>query len=133
LIDDLKGLLMFFKERGNEDPLKVEIYLAPEWKYHVYDIAFESGLKNLIGEVMKNDEMRKIGKEVPKYCQQLMKSGAPPEIEWNREEEEATLLEAKKYLEKQINLKIDVIEAELKDNNKSKAAIPRRPGINFIY
>ena len=38
-----------------------------------------------------------------------------------------------KYLEKQINLKIDVIEAELKDNNKSKAAIPRRPGINFIY
>ena len=133
LIDDLKGLLMFFKERGNEDPLKVEIYLAPEWKYHVYDIAFESGLKNLIGEVMKNDEMRKIGKEVPKYCQQLMKSGAPPEIEWSREEEEATLLEAKIYLEKQINLRIDVIEAELKDNNKSKAAIPRRPGINFIY
>ena len=61
-----------------------------------------------------------------------MKDGAPPDFQWSQSDATQILNEAKEYIEKQVNASIKIIEAEHSSHIKAKAAIPRRPGINFI-
>jgi leucyl-tRNA synthetase len=130
-MDDVKGLRRFLGERGNPDPTLVQIFVSPTWMYSVYMEAFEGGLDDLIKRVMQNPEMRKIGKQVSKYCQELIKAGGPPDYPWEHSIEKQTLIEAKKFIEKEIDAPIEIIDATNSDHAKARAAVPRRPGINF--
>ena len=76
--------------------------------------------------------MRKIGKVASTYSQSLIKEGAPPDFPWSQSAAIQILNEAKVYIEKHVNASIEIIEAENSSHVKAKAAIPRRPGINFI-
>ncbi|MHA2029231.1 MAG: leucine--tRNA ligase [Candidatus Kariarchaeaceae archaeon] len=129
--DDLKGLRRFLSERNNPDPTTIQIFIAKEWMYEVYEEAFNNGLNDLIKRVMQNPEMRKLGKPVPAYCQSLLKAGGPPDYSWRYDLEKQTLLEAKSFLEKEMDVPVDIIEASQSKLPKAKIAIPRRPGINF--
>ncbi len=131
-IDDLRGLRSFLSEKGNPDPKLIEVYISDPWKYEIYNLAFENGVKNLIGSVMKDQKMKEIGKPAVSYTQSLMKGGAPPDFSWSFEEEKATLEEAHAYLEEQVGVPITFIESSESDHPKSKIAIPRRPGVNFV-
>jgi len=72
-------------------------------------------------------------KEAPKYIQQLIKNGAQPDVIWTYEQEMETLTDAAKYIEQEIGNNIKIIQSETSEHQKSSIAIPRRPGINFIY
>ncbi|MCE7735226.1 MAG: leucine--tRNA ligase [Candidatus Heimdallarchaeota archaeon] len=129
--EDMRGLKTFLVERNNPEPKNIQIFISPEWKYEVYEKAFTDGLDNLIKRVMQNPEMRKLGKAVPSYCQSLMKAGGPPDYSWNYKLEKQTLLEAKSFLEKEMNAEVEIIDALESDHPKARFAVPRRPGINF--
>ena len=81
---------------------------------------------------MQNPDIRKIGKSAVKYAQDLVKDGAPPDFQWSQSAAIQILNEAKEYIEKQVNASIEIFEAKKSSHVKAKAAIPRRPGINFI-
>ena len=131
-IDDIRGLRNFLKERENPDPEVIEVYVSEEWKYDIYNMAFEEGLNNLIGKVMKNPEMKKLGKPAVNYTQGMMKDGAPPDFPWDYQSEWDALEEAHSYLEEQVDAPIKILNASESDHPKSKQAVPRRPGINFV-
>jgi leucyl-tRNA synthetase len=131
-LDDLKGLRNYLKEKGNPEPKTIEIFLAPEWMYEVYNKAYEGGLENLIKRIMQNPAMKKIGKVVSQYSQRLIKEGGPPDFPWSYNLERKTLSEALKFLKQEVNTSIKISEANESSHSKAKSAIPRRPGINFI-
>ena len=127
-----KGLKRFLNEKSEEEPKLIEIYVSPEWKYKVYNHAFEHGVKTIMKDMMSNPEIKKYGKEASKYMQQLIKSGVQPDISWSYESEFTTLTQAKQYIEQEIDVKVSILSADTSDHPKAKVAIPRRPGINFV-
>ncbi|MHA2197023.1 MAG: class I tRNA ligase family protein, partial [Promethearchaeota archaeon] len=131
-LDDMKGLRNFLKDKGNPDPKIIEVFLAPKWMYGIYNEAHNGGLDNLIKRVMQNPDIRKIGKTASAYSQSLIKEGGPPDFPWKFELERTILSEALEFLEKEIKVKIKIVEANESSHPKAKAAIPRRPGIRFI-
>ena len=116
----------------NKQLEKIEVFIAPKWMYPIYSEAHENGLNDLINRVMQNPDIRKIGKSAVNYARNLMKDGAPPDFPWSQSAAIKILNEAKEYIEKQVHASIEIFEAEKSSNVKAKAAIPRRPGINFI-
>ena len=130
-LDDLKGLRKFLREKGTPDPKTIEVFVAPEWMYEVYNEAYRGGLNNLIKRIMQNPKMRKIGVVASSYSQSLIKGGGPPDFPWKYVLERNTLSEALEFLEKEVKAKIKICEANESSHPKAKAAVPRRPGINF--
>ncbi|MCH8906896.1 MAG: leucine--tRNA ligase, partial [Candidatus Heimdallarchaeota archaeon] len=133
LLDDIQGLIRFLTDKGNPNPTKIEIFISPEWKYEVYQHAYSNGLKNLIKRVMQIPEMRKLGKPVLVYSKSLVKAGGPPEIPWSYQNEMTSIDESVEFLGRQTKAEIEVIAAENSNHPKAKGAVPRRPGINFVF
>jgi leucyl-tRNA synthetase len=131
-IDDIKNLKSILLEKENKELGKIEVFVAPNWMYLIYSEAYENGLNDLIKRIMQNPDIRKIGKVAVKYTQKLVKDRAPPDFPWSQSAAIKILNEAKEYIEKQVKASILIIEAENSLHEKAKAAIPRRPGINFI-
>ena len=133
LNDDIRGLIRFLTEKGNPNPKKIEIFVAPEWMYEIYNDAHQNGLDSITKRAMANPENRKLGKTVANYCNGLMKIGAPPETPWTSELENIALNEGMDFLSREANAEVVIYPAGESDHPKAKAAVPRRPGINFIY
>lgn len=130
IVDDLKDIRVLV-ERKNEKPKSIDIYVSPEWKYAVYNEAFNGGVKELTGRVMKDESMRKMGKLVSTYATSLMQVGGPPDFAWTFDMEWAILNEAKDYIEREMKIPVNISKSDDSDHPKAKVAIPRRPGINM--
>ncbi|WP_456444065.1 hypothetical protein, partial [Thermococcus sp.] len=76
-------------------------------------------------ELMKEQEMRKHGKEVSKLIQRLIRERA---FEVKRIDEEKALREAKDFIEKELGLEI-IINPEEDKGGKKKAAMPLKPAV----
>jgi len=72
--------------------------------------------------IMKNQEFRKYGKEIPKLINEIMKIGIKPVID-----EVAVLNDAKEFLEKEFGCEV-IINGEDKANKK-RFAIPHKVAI----
>jgi leucyl-tRNA synthetase len=131
-IDDIKNLKNILLGKENKKLEKIEVFIAPKWMYLIYSEAFENGLNDLIKRIMQNPDIRKIGKVAVRYAQNLVKERAPPDFPWSQSAAIKILNESKNYIEKQVNTSILISEAEKSSHEKAKAALPRRPGINFI-
>ncbi|MCD6398795.1 MAG: leucine--tRNA ligase, partial [Candidatus Aenigmarchaeota archaeon] len=110
---------------GIEKPKKIKIFLAPKWKYDVYN-----GIKEGkdIKDFMRSDEYKKIGKELVKYIQSMKKNAKGEEI-LDYENEKKILKDGKEYMENNIKTKIELIPAEKSNESKAKQAEPMKPGI----
>ncbi|MHA1313315.1 MAG: leucine--tRNA ligase [Candidatus Helarchaeota archaeon] len=127
VLDDLREIIKLTKKTK---PEKVQLFIAQEWKYKVYNEALQNK-KDLMKRVMKDPAMRKMGKEVSKYAGKLMKI---PDLESkqpkDRELELGILSESIDFIKKEINAGIvQVIEAEKSNHQKAKVAEPGKPGI----
>lgn len=72
VLDDVKEILKVTKM---ENPKKIYIYTAPEWKWKVAEIAGHAkDFKDAMQQVMQDPEMRKQGKQVSKFLTEAMKS-----------------------------------------------------------
>ncbi|MFW9877176.1 MAG: leucine--tRNA ligase, partial [Candidatus Thorarchaeota archaeon] len=112
-LDDVKGLKKYLKDKGHPYPKTIEVFVAPEWMFEVYNEAYKGGLDNLIKRVMQNPEMRKIGSVASSYAQNLIKEGGPPDFPWKYDLERISLYEALEFLEKELKAKIEIIKANI--------------------
>lgn len=125
-------------------PQKVHLYTAPAWKAEAIKCACEIQLEGslevgtLIKTLMANPDLKRFGKEIPKFVQKLVpefKSGGADryEIFTGPGIDEQTLLkEAVSFLEKEIGCPVEVHSADspaYDPEKKSRFAEPLRPAI----
>ncbi|NOR85135.1 leucine--tRNA ligase [archaeon] len=114
----------------SEMPKNITIYVSPEWKYKIYSIA-KTKPKNLIAEVMKNNNIKKHGKEASKYALTLMKT--PVLYDVLTQKEELTAFEnSTDEIKEEFSCDVKVMLADNINNNRAKKAAPGKPGIEIV-
>ncbi|WP_440953420.1 leucine--tRNA ligase [Methanococcoides sp. FTZ1] len=125
-------------------PQRAILYTAPEWKTTAFKKALEMQKEGklqpgmLIKELMSNPEMKRYGKEVPKFAQKLVADiTSMSEESFNtltsiELDEKVALEENTDFFEKEIGCPVDIYSAdnaEYDPENKAKFAYPLRPAI----
>ena len=132
LLDDLKSLKLLMIDKKSLTSPGVKVFVAPKWKFDIYEEAYKNGTDNLIKRIMMDVEIKKKGKEASKYAQDLLKGENKPQFEWPHHHELESLRESKKYIEEELGgISLEIIESESSIDPKSKVAVPFRPGILF--
>jgi len=117
-------------------PKSITIVLAPSWKNEVFRTIAQSTDRNtVIKEIMKNDAMKKRGKDATdaaKQCTTLIHRLPPQIVEQLAEEplnERAVFEAAKAFLEHEFGVPVHIAEAESSGHAKGATALPFKPAI----
>ncbi len=125
-------------------PQTVHLYTAPAWKAEAVKCACQIQLEGslevgtLIKKLMANPDLKRFGKEIPKFVQKLVpefKSGGADRYEIFTGpglDEQVLLKESASFLEKEIGCPVKVYSADspaFDPENKSRFAEPLRPAI----
>jgi leucyl-tRNA synthetase len=117
-------------------PKSITISIAPAWKHEIFLLIAKSNDRNtVIKEIMKDDAMRKRGKEATdtaKQCTTLIHRLPPHVVEPLAREpinETAVFEAAKKFLEKEFGVPVHITEAESSEHAKAATALPFKPAI----
>ncbi|MEA1984579.1 MAG: class I tRNA ligase family protein [Euryarchaeota archaeon] len=125
-------------------PTKAILYTSASWKIKAYRLALSMQMEGdlnpgtLIKTLMSDPDMRKYGKEVPKFAKKLVNDVMSMKEEMIERLLEAefdalkTLQEAASFFEDVIGCPVDVFgadDAEYDPENKARFAIPMRPAI----
>jgi leucyl-tRNA synthetase len=119
-------------------PKSITISVAPAWKHAIFlQIANAHDRTTVIREIMKDDTMRRRGREATdaaKQCTTLIHRLPPQVVESLAREQinEAQIFEAaKKFLEKEFGVLIRITDAESSTHVKAATALPFKPAIIF--
>lgn len=117
-------------------PTSITLYCAPQWKWHIFKIISQSKEKEkVIGEIMRDPEMRMRGKEVVDASKQIISliHKFPPDLidqlKNNTINEIDIFLHAKKFLEHEFEVPVHVLTAEGSNHTKARLALPFKPAI----
>lgn len=127
---DIESIL----EVTGKKPKKIFIYTAPPWKWRAYEVATKlkaQGMKAVMEEAMKDDELRKKSNEVSKYVADLMKDPSRLRFEVALDESKV-FSETREFLEKEFSAKVEVHRAEpgvYDPMKKMGHAVPMKPAI----
>jgi len=130
-VEDGKNILKMLKKA----PKKINIYVAPEWKYTAYNCILEhvKDPEQIIPKLMENPELKKYGKELVRFAERLKKmeltklSKIP-----DQKDEMQALQEARKLFEQQFGCEVEIIDALVSNSERAKKAEPGKPGIEVI-
>ncbi|MEM5797959.1 MAG: leucine--tRNA ligase [Candidatus Aenigmatarchaeota archaeon] len=126
-LDDIREII---KLKGT--PKEIKIYIAPEWKHHIYKIVMDAiEKKRILKDVLSDPEIRS-RPNVVEYVKKLFKEGKPVEMLSSMEELE-TLKSAKEFFEKEIGCKVEIFEAEKHKSERALKAEPGKPGIELCF
>jgi len=142
LVEDVKNVS---KATGIK-PKLVCVYTASEWKWRLYTEALRQRLEGrvefpkLIREAMKSEELRKKAKQVQRYLKTIVEEVLKlPENKLRNRlktgvlDERAILMDAKPYLEEELNAEVRIYGEEDADKydpaNRAEKARPYRPAI----
>ena len=126
VIADVKRIMELVKNHL-PIPKRVSIAVAQKWKYDVYD----SVINNVDDkDIMKNENIRKF-EDSFSYVRRLRKKSHLKKLVLDRGDELKSLLEAKKYLEKELNCEVEISFASESFNppEHHKKSEPGKPGI----
>jgi len=118
-----------------EKPKKFTLFAPEEWSYELFNlISKEIRVTRNIGEIMKRvleeEKLKVKGKEVGKMVMSLVKDPSKiPSLVTSQKEELAALKEAKNFLEKEFECKVEIVRAEDSQHPKAQSAMPGKPGI----
>ena len=119
----LKDIIEVKRLSKIDKPKKITIFVAPGWKHDILDSAIQGiELKDII------KKYKGLEKEVSDYYKKLQNK-KPLEEKFLKGHELKYLLDAKKFLEKELNCEIEIISAEKFDHPKALVAEPEKPGI----
>jgi len=118
---------------GVEDPDRIDLVVAPEWKYRAASIvreAREDGV-DVVGAVMADDACREHGDEAAEYARSLADADVVPET-LSPDRERAALERAAWLFRGEFDAAIEVrAAAEASDDLRSRAR-PGRPAIRLV-
>ena len=118
-----------------EKPKKFQLFIARDWLYTAFkeiqeQLKVTRNIGQIIPKLLSNPELKQNAKEVTKLLPSLIKDPSKiPETITDSNTEFNTLMSAVKFLQSEFDYDIEVIRASSSDHNKSKAAMPGRPGI----
>ncbi len=125
--EDIENILKVTKLK----PKKIVLYTSPSWKWKVLKIVNEQefDFKKSISKAMESEEIKKFGKEVANYINEVIKE----KVKFNTRINELEILEeAKTFFEKEFKASIEVYSADEEAYdplNKRRNAKPLKPAI----
>jgi len=118
------------------EPKAITIALAPAWKYQVFQtIAAASDRNTVVKEIMKDESMRRRGKEATdaaKQCTTLIHRLPPHVVEPLAQaplNEREVFLAAQAFLEQEFGVPVHIVDAEGSGHVKASTALPFKPAI----
>ena len=131
-VEDVESILKLIQIT----PKSITISLAPAWKQEIFATIANAGDRNtVIKEIMKNEEMRKRGKDATdaaKQCTTLIHR-LPPHVVGPLAKapvnERAVFEDAKEFLEKEFGVPVHITDAESSEHVKAATALPFKPAI----
>jgi leucyl-tRNA synthetase len=131
-IDDISEILKVVKIKPN----KIVLYTSPEWKRKMFKTAIGLGknleMKSLMKESMKDRDIKMHSKEASRYAQKLIHDMKQTGFEKRLVDEKNLLINAKDFIEREFNSKIEVYSADEKcydPKSRAKNSEPFRPAI----
>lgn len=115
-----------------EDPERIEIVVAPEWKHQALEIATESDADNLISEIMTEPSIREHGDAAAIYGQKLQDEREALSVTLPPSREYEALETATWLIEREFDAPVSVVQAEEADDALAHKAEPGRPAINIV-
>lgn len=115
-----------------DKPKKVTLLVSLPWKYELFNVLTKLDSRNpglVLKEVMKNNNLKKYGKEISKFVPKLVQSGRVPSSVSSEKEEYNSLMKAKEFLESELACQVEIIKASKSDNPKGRTALPGKVGI----
>ncbi|HJJ90737.1 MAG TPA: leucine--tRNA ligase [Methanocorpusculum sp.] len=130
-VDDIQSILKLVQFEAK----KVTLFVAPAWKYKVFDIvASAEDKRNVMKVVMADADLRMKGREAMDATVQTVKlvHSLPPGLVVSIAEgvnEFDILRSAQEFLERESGLQVDIVAAELRVHPKGYMALPFKPAI----
>ncbi len=131
IIQDLVHDITEIKKIVGVDPEKIHIYLAPSWKWEVFDIAIEVGrpdIGRIIGQTIQkklHDDKKEIAEFAQKISREITRVNYVGHLE-----EYKILSDARDYLQKVTEAEIVIHQdADYDPENKARNALPYKPAI----
>ncbi|MDS0476382.1 leucine--tRNA ligase [Natrinema sp. 1APR25-10V2] len=116
---------------GIEDPQRIDVVVAPDWKYDALEIAIESDADNLIGELMGEAHIREQGDAAADYGQDLQAEREALSMTLDPDEEHAALESAAWLIEREFEAPVHVVRADEAEADVLANAEPGRPAIEI--
>ena len=114
---------------GIENPERIEIAAAPDWKHRIVDIAREAD-GDLVGTVMQNKDLRQHGEAAADFAKELAGAGHIDDF-LSPERERETLERAAWLVEREFDAEVAVFAADGAPGDLASTAEPGRPAINI--
>ncbi|TYL39460.1 leucine--tRNA ligase [Natronococcus pandeyae] len=116
---------------GIEDPERIDVVVAPDWKYDALELAIESNADNLIGELMQQSHIREQGDAAADYGQDLQAEREALSTTLDPDEEYDALESAAWLIEREFEAPVHVVRADAVDESVLTNAEPGRPAIEI--
>jgi len=127
-ISDIRSILKLIKK---ENPVKITLFVAEEWKYDFFKKLKETLEKtHNIGEIMKAVMMTEFKKEISSIVPIVVKDQSKlPQVVLTQEREFESLAANVDKLKSAFDCEFDIIKAESSSEQKAKKALPGKPSL----
>lgn len=132
LIDDVKNIINVI---GREDLKTIDLIVAEQWKAKFISktlklLNSDIDRGKVMKEIMKDEEMRKHGKEINKLLGKIMKNLGKFSVPFESQEAEKQFWQdVKKMIEKKFQMSLNIATESKSDNPKRKQALPGKPAL----
>jgi len=116
---------------GIDDPERIDVVVAPDWKYDALELAIESDADNLIGELMGEAHIREQGDAAAAYGKDLQANREALQYTLTGDEEYAALQSAGWLIEREFDAAVVVARADDAADDVARKAEPGRPAIDI--
>ncbi|MFY4815468.1 class I tRNA ligase family protein, partial [Haloarcula sp. AONF1] len=117
---------------GIDDPERIDVVVAPDWKYDALAIAIDSDADNLISELMGESHIREQGDAAASYGQDLQANREALRETLDGDAEYDALRAAAWLIEREFDAPVRVERAEDADESVVNKAEPGRPAIDIV-
>ena len=131
LIESTKEDIRKIKELVKIEPKEITLFVSEKWKYDFYhnlkkELEKTRDIKTLINKSMIKEHGQEISKIIPSVINNPQKL---PLFILNQKTEFDYLVKEKSFLEKEFNVKINIILSDNNQEQKAKQSIPGKPAI----
>jgi leucyl-tRNA synthetase len=117
---------------GIEDPERIDVVVAPDWKYDALEVAIDSDADNLISELMGESHIREQGDAAASYGQDLQANREALQETLDGDAEYDALRAAAWLIEREFDAPVRVARAADADESVVNKAEPGRPAIDIV-
>ncbi|MGM0604087.1 MAG: leucine--tRNA ligase [Halobacteriota archaeon] len=117
---------------GIDDPERIDVVVAPEWKYRALETAIESDAPNVIAELMDDPEIKQQGQAAASYGQDLQAEREALTLTLPEAAEYEALQTAAWLIEREFDAPVRVVRAADADDSTVRKATPGRPAIDIV-